>query len=112
MKHPAPDKAIQEIIARLDLLEKAVFGPGQRSNPKKNGKGPTQKSLSAHILKLRDQGFFKEPKTAHEVQVKLRPVYPCELDRVAMALLRLQRRKQLRKTSKMVGKKKQVAYVW
>jgi len=112
MKHPAQDKVIQEIIARLDHLEMAVLGHGQKTNPEKNAKGSSRRGLPAHILKLRDQGFFKKPKTAHEVQAKLQLVYPCELDRVAMALLRLQRRKQLRKASKMVGKKKQVAYVW
>jgi hypothetical protein len=46
------------------------------------------------------------------VHLKLQSQYSCELNRVMMALLRLQRRKLLRKTTKMEGKKKQTAYVW
>jgi hypothetical protein len=68
-------------------------------------------ALPDHILKLKDNGYLKQAKTANEVQQKLQPVYPCDLDRVAMALLRLQRRKELRKTSKLVTGKKQIAYV-
>src|SRR2546426_51030 len=69
-------------------------------------------ALPNHILRLRDSGFFKAPKTAIEIHAKLQPTYSCDVNRVAMALLRLQRRKKLRKTSKVVGKRKQVAYGW
>ena len=70
------------------------------------------KGLPEHILRLRDSGFFKHPQTNSEAHQKLQSVYPCDFNRVAVALLRLQRRKKLRKTSKAVGKLKQVAYVW
>ena len=53
--------------------------------------GPT--SLPRHILKLRETGYFKQPKTVKEVHSKLKPTYDCEFDRVVMALLRVQRRK-------------------
>jgi hypothetical protein len=105
--------SINQIIARLDRLEKAVFGSGSKAKAgEKKLKGSPPEGLPKHILALRNQGFFGEPKTAGEVHGKLQPKYRCEPDRVAMALLRLQRRKKLRKSSKVVGQKKQVAYVW
>lgn len=103
---------LQEILKRLARLEKGVAG---NAPIKANNEKPmklAEEGLPAQILKLRGHGFFKEPKTANEVQSKLQPTYHCELDRVAMALLRLQRRKKLRKSSKMLKKIKQVAYVW
>ena len=112
MKRATSGKVIQEITARLACLEKAVF----KSNPKRGTEKPEKvsanKRLPAQILTLKDQDFFKKPKTASEVHARLESKYPCEHDRVAMALLRLQRRRQLRKTSKLLNKKKQVAYVW
>jgi len=68
--------------------------------------------LPDHILDLRTKGFFSQPKTAGETHQKLKGTYHCEHDRVAMALLRLADRKQLRKASKVAGKKKYQAYVW
>lgn len=68
-------------------------------------------SLPDHILSLRNDGFFKQTKTYHDVHSKLDPKYPCEPARVRVALIRLQKRKELRKTSKLVGKTRQVAYV-
>jgi hypothetical protein len=79
------------------------------ARPSKSGNANT---LTDHILRLRDTGFFKQAKTAKDVHVKLQSQYFCELNRVMMALLRLQRRKLLRKATKMEGKKKQTAYVW
>jgi hypothetical protein len=72
----------------------------------------SKNALPERILALRDKGFFAQPKTAREVQAKLNPSYACEVNRVAMALLRLKARKKLRKASKVVDGKKQVAYVW
>jgi len=69
-------------------------------------------ALPDRILELRDRNFFKEPRTAREVHEKLRATYPCELNRVAMALLRLKAKKKLRKASKLVDGKRQIAYVW
>lgn len=68
-------------------------------------------SLPDLILGLRANGFFKQPKTAKEVHAELESNYPCEPDRVNVALLRLLKRKQLRKVNKLVGDKKTIAYV-
>jgi len=111
MKYPALDKAIQQILARLSRLERKVFKPGPDKGTGKPDKDSVGTGLPAQILKLRDQHFFNEPRTAREVRERLKSKYACDHDRVAMALLRLQHRKQLRKTSKIVDKKKQLAYV-
>ena len=106
---------LQEIRA---LAEQAIKGTGRLVSRRKavrkapTTEPPSAKTLPSYILELRGQGFFKQAKTAKEVHAKLQSVYHCNLDRVVMALLRLQRRKQLRKSVKLVGKKKQVAYVW
>jgi hypothetical protein len=69
-------------------------------------------NLPDRILELREKGFFGQPKTAQEIKTKLNPSYPCEADRVAMAALRLMKKRKLRKASKKVDEKNQVAYVW
>jgi hypothetical protein len=100
------------------LVQECLHAVGEES-----GK-PVTKKLATKVLKaekitlpnliveLRDSGFFSEPRTAREVQEKLKPKYPCEPDRAAMALKRLMERKQLRKASKDVEGSKQVAYAW
>jgi len=100
---------LKNILSRLQRLERVVFSEGPSPSPRIT---PSLKGLPGLILKLRAQGFFTEPRTALEVHEKLRSTYHCQRDRVAMALLRLQRRKQLRKASKVIGEKRQVAYVW
>lgn len=80
--------------------------------PRKQGTKVGKQSLANHIITLRGGGFFSQPKTAEETHAKLTGKYHCELNRVAMALLRLAGRKQLRKASKLVNKKKYKAYVW
>ena len=74
--------------------------------------GKTKKSLSGYIKNLRDNGFFSQPKTAAETHTKLHGSYHCELNRVAVALMRLADRKQLRKAAKSLAGKKYRAYVW
>ena len=81
----------------------------KKESPKKQS---SREKLPVHILHLRDSGFFGQPKTAHETHAKLQTSYACDLNRVAVVLLRLRARGKLRKTSKIVSKKKQVAYVW
>ena len=106
-------KLINQIIARLDRIEQIVFTNGTKPKGEtKRTRSSSSEGLPTHILKLRNEQFFKDPKTATEVHSKLKASYHCEPDRVAMALLRLQRRKALRKSSKVVQKKKQVAYTW
>lgn len=70
------------------------------------------KGLPGHILALRESGFFREPRTASEVHAKLTETYHCLLNRVQMALLRLQRRRELRKATKTIGDEDCAAYVW
>lgn len=102
---------LNDIVRRLEKLEKEVFksvGTKERELVKKN----ENNTLGDRILALRGTGFFKQPKTGQEVHIKLQSSYACEYDRVAMALLRLLKRKLLRVTSKKVGNKKLKAYVW
>lgn len=100
-------------LAEESLGELGQTARRMRQKPPKSVKDPTSpRTLPAWILKLRDEGIFKQPKTAKEAHAKLQSYYPCDLNRVEVALLRLQKRRQLRKASKGVGDKKQVAYVW
>jgi hypothetical protein len=98
------------------LVDHHSLKDSRRGSPPKakesSSKSSGAKKLTGHILLLRDTGFFTQAKTAKDVHAKLQPTYSCDLNRVAVALLRLQRRKKLRKTSKLMGKKAQIAYVW
>ena len=109
----------EQLIAALRQIEQLVAtcleAAGEKAKaPRKHI--PSDKSekntLPARILELRDKGFFAQPKTARDTHAKLRASYPCELNRVEVALSRLGERKKLRKASKLVGGKKQAAYVW
>jgi hypothetical protein len=62
-------------------------------------------------LDLKDKRFFSIPKTAEETYEELQKIYPCEDNRVAVALLRLANKKQLRKATKIIKEKKYRAYV-
>lgn len=105
-------KILKQILDRLDYLEKAVFGKTINvSHIAKIAKIQKKNSLPTLILQLREKGFFKQPKIPQEVHKKLQPIYPCDLNRVEVALLRLYKKRQLRKTSKIVGRKKVIAYV-
>ncbi len=70
------------------------------------------KTLPTQIIKLRDEGFFRQPRSPSEVHIKLRETYHCLPDRVQMALLRLQRKRELRKSIKNGDREGQTAYVW
>ena len=100
-----------EIVRRLKRLEEAVFGSRSLRETGGATKRDRRARLPDHILKLRDSGFFDSAKTSGEVHERLQSKYPCEADRVAMALLRLRRRRELRKSSKAIEGKKQLAYV-
>jgi hypothetical protein len=107
-------KNLEIARAILDDAIAGLKGSGKIVSPKKikadSDLNPA--GLPDHILDLRNEGFFQSARSGREVHEKLQAVYSCSADRVAMALLRLQRRKMLRKTSKVAGEKKQVAYVW
>jgi hypothetical protein len=103
---------IQEILNEL-LVQDISRVPQKASSQYSPAAAPrTANALPKHALRLRDGGFFKPPKTAVETHSKLQSTYPYELNRVQVVLLRLQKKKQLRKTLKIVGKRKQVAYGW
>lgn len=115
MERKALKAKLRQIISLVEeclnnLGDKKVIG--NRGGKRNVQKVSVCKSLSDHIIELRDGGYFKQPKTAQEVHKKLQPIYPCDLNRVEVALLRLYKKRQLRKTSKIVGRKKIIAYVW
>src|SRR3990172_2779127 len=94
------DKILQDHERRISALEKPI------SKIKNQTAKSTKQSLSDHIIELRDVDFFSQPKTAEETHAKLTGKYPCELNRAAVALVRLSGRKQLRKTSKSINDKR------
>lgn len=102
--------SLSDIIRRIEKLERAVFKTertGGKTNPK-----PENNSLADRIIKLRDSGFFKQPKTTQETHSTLKSTYPCELNRVAVAMIRLHKKKRLRVISREIDGKKLKAYVW
>jgi hypothetical protein len=92
--------------ARVANLENMLTNP--------NGRRVTndKKSLTDHIVDLRESGFFTEPRIADETHKKIKETYYCERNRVDVALLRLASQGLLRKTSKEINGKKYKAYVW
>jgi len=90
---------------RIAALESKLSGPKQIA--KKD-----ILSLPDHILNLRNNGFFSQPKTIEETHAKLQGVYHCEMNRVLTALRRLAENGKLRKSSKLVDGAKYKAYVW
>jgi transcription initiation factor IIE alpha subunit len=97
-----------ECLAELQNWDRTSDKAAERVRIKKP---ISRRTLPKRILELRNGGFFSVPRTAREVQENLHSSYPCEVDRIAMALLRL-KRKELRKASKIIDGKRQVAYVW
>jgi hypothetical protein len=94
---------------RLLKLE-SFIGPKTPLRKARGAIPPT--TLPQHITRLRDAGFFAQPRTGDEVHEKLKATYACEVDRVAVALLRLAARKELRKATKTVNSRRYLAYVW
>ena len=115
MKRGELVSVLQQIKAFADQAIRAVghnIGRRRQVQIKQPAKPASTKNLSFHILRIRDAGFFNEARTAKEVHSKIKVPYPCDLNRVAVALVRLRQRKKLRKTSKIVDKRKLVSYVW
>ena len=105
--------ALEQIRA---IVDEALRGTSRapRKRIKAAPAAPDDKSrdkLPLRILALRDSGFLKQPQTIAEVHAKLQPIYACDINRVAVALHRLHKRRKLRKTSKSIGNKRQIAYV-
>jgi hypothetical protein len=110
------DEQLTEALRQIKIIVDGALA-GRSSAPKTKslksaGTSARREGLPDHVLALRDETFFAQPKTFNEVHAKLEATYPCDAERVRVACLRLQKRKQLRKTSKLVGGRSQVAYVW
>jgi hypothetical protein len=105
-------KQIEVLVA--ECLKAAGSAPDKPASRRRSGSidGAEKKTLSDHILGLRDEGIFSKMQTAREVHEKVQASYPCVLNRVEVELSRMVVRKQLRKASKVVNGKTQVAYVW
>jgi len=101
---------INEILKNHEQRISALEGDLVKTNVAKVVKD--KKPLSDHVLALRSTGFFSSPRTAEETHKKLMRKYPCEPDRVSMALLRLADKRLLRKASKVIDRKKYKAYTW
>lgn len=99
------NKMLQDHESRLQKLEaskQAIRSDNQTAKP----------ALADHIIRLRDENFFNQPKTGEEVHAKIQETYPCERNRVEVALLRLAAKKELRRATKNIGDKSYKAYVW
>ena len=104
---------------RIKNLEEKVIEIERRLSHLENSKKlPTslhkkeRLTLVDYLIKLREEKFFFQPKTAIETHTKLKELYPCDLNRVAVALLRLATKKELRITSKRIDAEEYKAYVW
>jgi len=101
------EERIEEHEKRIAEIEKAIFE--QRVKPEEKQKF---KGLPERILALRDNNFFGSPRTDVEVHTEITKTYPCDLNRVSVALLRLSKKKELRRTAKVKENKEYVAYAW
>ncbi len=108
-------KNLQQIKVLADECLKEIgiknARPGRKTTKPSVSINPRM-TLPKHILALRENQFFKQLKTALEVHTKLQPIYPCDINRVEVALVRLRKSGKLRKGSKLVKGKRLVAYVW
>ncbi len=105
--------ALKKIGAIIDQVLTKNPSRTRKSKPSaKSSRSTAPSKLPDHILVLRDSGFMKQPKTGDEVHAKLQSSYHCDVNRVEVAMLRLHKKRLLRKTSKSVGQRKKVAYVW
>lgn len=100
------NRILRDHESRISALEAILT----KSELPKITKG--KKSLPNHVIELRNKGFFSQPKTAEESHKEIQKNYPCELNRVEVVLIRLFHKKQLRKASKIISRKKYKAYVW
>jgi hypothetical protein len=99
-------KKLEDLENRVTHLESLILKGKSRSISQK------RKVLNDHVLSLREERFFSDPRTAQETYEKVQKAYPCELNRVEVALLRLAGKKQLRKAKKIINGREYKAYVW
>lgn len=106
MENKDVSKKLQDHESRILALEK-ILGNAKKPKIKNN-----RQTLPEHIIELRDEGFFSQAKIAEETHAKIHVKYPCELNRVEVALVRLAGKRQLRKASKIMNEREYQAYVW
>lgn len=99
-----------EAAETVERLEKSPTKVTHSTRSSARELQPGAETLPAKILSLQDIGFLNEARTPIEVHAELSKVYPCEINRVQMALLRLQRKREVRRVSKDVDGKKTLAY--
>jgi hypothetical protein len=97
-----------ELVSNFVADTTELNAPGEKTASRSS----QPKGLPGHILSLRSHGFFKEPRNPSEVHERLQTNYHCEFERVKVALLRLQKRRELRKATKNIEGHERVAYVW
>ena len=110
----------ENVVVRLREIRRLadevlqMIGTPARAKPKRKQKSQaiqtSRNTLPDHVLQLKEEGFFRQPHTVSEVHKKLQGIYPCDLNRVAVALYRLSKKRLLRRISEGAGKNKQVAY--
>lgn len=107
------EKRLANHERRLLSLERVLY-KGSISKPKKASRqrSGVVSGLPGRILALREGGFFSQPRTADHVHGKLLPTYHCELNRVAVALIRLAGKHQRRKVRIQDKGRTYQAYVW
>jgi len=93
------------------LLQKGKIAPKAEVKPIAR-KEIKRLTLNERILELRDEGFFKEPKSLGDVGAELRNRgYLYSVAHVNVALLRLLRKRGLRRVLEIKAKKKMFLYV-
>jgi hypothetical protein len=102
---------LKESLRQIKIIVDAALGENPlRLETKRAGRAvhsASREGLPAHILALRDDSFFAQPKTFNEVHAKLAPNYACDVDRVKVACLRLQKRKEIAKDVQISWRKNQ-----
>ena len=101
------EERIEEHEKRIAAIEKANSKQKTKHEEKQKFKG-----LPERILALRDNNFFRTPRTDVEVHAEIIKTYPCDLNRVSVALFRLSKKKELRRTTIVKEDKEYVAYAW
>ncbi len=102
--------SLREIRRLADDALQMIGAPTGAKLKRKRAIQTSRNTLPDHILRLKKEGFFRQPHTVSEVHKKLQDIYPCDVNRVAVALYRLSKKRLLRRISKGIGKNKQVAF--
>jgi hypothetical protein len=119
---------VRESVEKLELpesLKSEVFGalltvellkeeaPGKKGSKIRIKETQREElTLPERILALRNNNFFRSPRTDADVHTEITKTYPCDLNRVSVALLRLSKKKELRRTTKVEENKEYIAYAW